>query len=266
MIRRGFKIQVFSPAHAIPLLKQLCEGENVDFLAVEDFLSDEEYGTELMIDRARKFGRRHAKPVLFLGQDLWWLHSRIRPDIDLNTFFFRLGRIPLSSHRNLHVNDSLRRSNVQFAIPDKPYVLIDHFPGTVREIHKEILDGLESRGFTIVQNPREVKYENLVDLIENASELHFVISSLLCFTQLLKPKADVKVIYPLHKYFYPGHYFYDEIWQEKALHSVRWLRYPSPLDLDRDEEREAAIKSSQKLRYRIIDFVLFRNYKSPIVN
>ena len=95
MIRRGLKIQVISPAHAIPLLKQLCEGENVDFLAVEDFLSDEEYGTELMIDRARKFGRRHAKPVLFLGQDLWWLHSRIRPDIDLNTFFYRLGRIPI---------------------------------------------------------------------------------------------------------------------------------------------------------------------------
>jgi hypothetical protein len=264
MVRRGCKIQVFCLAHAIPLLTQMCEGVEIDFLAVEEYLSDEEFGGELMIHRARKFGKRQRRPVLFLGQDLCWLHSRIRPDLDIGSVFFRLGRIPLSVQKEFKINDVLRRNNSQFIRPDKPYVLIDHFPGTVREINEKVLDDIGDSGFDIVTNPRDVKYENLVDLIENASELHLVNSSLLCFALVLEPIARVKIVYRINKDFYPGLHFYDDSWREKVLHSAQGVKYELPLEIDRDNEHKSLIRLSQKLRFKVVDFLFFRNYKNVL--
>ncbi len=266
MVSKGFNIQVFSPAGAIPLLNQVCESEKVVFLPVEDFLSDNEFGTLPMTHRARRFGKRHGLPVLFLGQDLWWLHSKVRPDIDIGTTFFRLGRTPLVVHKNFKVGDLLRSKNPQFETPAVPYALIDHFPGTAREISESALAEIENKGVTLVNNPRNINYENLVDLIESASELHLVNSSLLCFALILNPNAKVKVVYPLNKYLYPGINFYDDTWQEKALHSEQWIRYDVPLELDRVEEYMNLVHSSRKLHLRFIDFMCFRNYKSPLVD
>jgi len=266
MVRKGSSIQVFSPAHAIPLLNQVCAGEDIVFLPVEEFLSDDEFGTQEMIHRARRFGKRHKLPVLFLGQDLWWLHSKVRPDLDIGTTFFRLGRIPLAVHKKFAVGDILRKENPQFEPPSEPYALIDHFPGTAREIGGSVFAKIQEGGLSIVNNPRDIKYEGLVDLIENASELHLVNSSLLCFALLLNTNAKVKVVYPLNKYFYPGINFYDNTWQEKALNSEQWIRYEVPLELDRIEERKSLIKLSLKLHLRLLDFLFFRNYKSPLVD
>jgi hypothetical protein len=264
MARRGRTIQVFSLAHAIPLLTQMCEGDDIRFLAVEDFLSDEEFGAELMIHRARKFGKRQGQPVLFIGQDLCWLHLRIRPDLDIGSVFYRLGRIPLSAQKEFKINDELRRNNPQLLQQGKPYVLIDHFPGTAREINKEIFVDIRERGFEVVTNPRDVKYENLVDLIENASELHLVNSSLLCFALTLKPKAKEKIVYRVNSFFYPGLHFYDDSWQERLLHSAQGERYELPVEVNRDSEQEILIQLSRRWRFRVIDFVFFRKYKEML--
>ena len=261
MVRRGLTIQVFSLAHAIPLLTQMCEGENVHFLAVEDYLSDEEFGADLMINRALKFGKRVGRPVLFIGQDLCWLHARIRPDLDIGSVFYRLGRIPLSVQKDFTINNVLRRDNPQLFQQSKPYALVDHFPGTIREISPKVLDEIKERGFEIITNPRDVKYENLVDLIENAAELHLVNSSLLCFALTLKPKAKVKIVYRVNKFLYPGLYFYDDSWQEKVLHSAQGEKYELPLQIDRHSEHKSLTQLSRRLRFRVIDFLLFRRYK-----
>ena len=261
MVRRGLTVHVFSLAHAIPLLTKMCEGDNIHFLAVEDFLSDEEFGAELMIHRARKFGKREGQPVLFIGQDLCWLHAQIRPDLDIGSVFYRLGKIPLSVQKEFVINDELRRNNPQHFQQSKPYALLDHFPGTSREISPKVLGDIQERGLEIVLNPRDVAYENLVDLIENASELHLVNSSLLCFALTLKPKAKVKIVYRVSKSFYPGLYFYDDSWQEKLLHSTQGEKYELPLKIDRHSEHKSLIQLSQRLRFRVMDFLLFRNYK-----
>lgn len=261
MVRRGCAIQVFCLSHAIPLLTQMCEGEKIDFLAVEEFLSDEEFGSELMIHRARKFGKRTGQPVLFIGQDLCWLHARIRPDLDIGSVFYRLGKIPLSVQKDFTINNVLSRDNPQLFQQGKPYALVDHFPGTTREISSKALEEINERGFEIITNPRDVKYENLVDLIENAAELHLVNSSLLCFALTLKPKANVKIVYRVNKSFYPGLYFYDDSWQEKLLHSAQGEKYDLPLQIDRHSEHKSLIQLSRRLRFRVIDFLLFRSYK-----
>ena len=261
LVRKGLTIQVFSLAHAIPLLTQMCEGENIHFLAVEDFLSDEEFGAELMIHRARKFGKRMGQPVLFIGQDLCWLHARIRPDLDIGSVFYRLGKIPLSVQKDFTINNVLRRDNSQLFQQSKPYALIDHFPGTAREISPKVLDDIKERGFEVVTNPRDVKYENLVDLIENAAELHLVNSSLLCFALTLQPKAKVKIVYRVNKSFYPGLYFYDDSWQERLLHTAQGEKCELPLQIDRHSEHKSLIQLSRRLRFRVIDFLLFRSYK-----
>jgi hypothetical protein len=266
MIKAGATIHVFSPGHAIPLLKRMCKREEVNFLAIEEVLGDGVGDVEPLLNRAYKFAKRNNKPILFLGQDLWWLHSKIRPDLDLGSFFYRIGRIPLSVHRNFSAGEALRVGNLQFETPNESYALIDHFPGTVREISEDVFREISDRGLTIVNNPRNVGYESLVDLIENASELHFVNSSMLCFSLLLEPKASTKIAYLYHKRFYPGLYFYGHDWQEKALHSVRWERYESPLKLDRDLEHQNLIDLSNRFSFRAIDFLLFRNYKNPQID
>ena len=177
-----------------------------------------------------------------------------------------MGRISQAVHKNFIASDILLRATEQIPHPNRPSVLVDHFPGTVREIHQKVFDDIESRGFLIVQNPREVKYEKMVGLIENASELHLVNSSLLCFALSLRPKADLRIVYLMTKNFYPGHYFYDHQWQEKALHSTHWERYESPIGLDRNLELEDLISKAGKFRHKLADLIFFRNYPGPTAN
>ncbi len=259
----GKRLQVFSPANAIPLLQKACVHNNISFLPIEECLSEAEFEGELMIHRAGKYAKRHSTPILFLGYDLLWLLSKIRPDLDIDTVFYRLARVPLSRFKKFDIGARLRISNYQLQLPLGRYALVDHFPESVREIDSKTIASIEAKGLEIVLNPREVKYENLIDLIENATELHFVNSSLLCLSLLLNSKAERKVVYPINKKFYPGLYFYDHSWEEFALNSIHGEKYIQPVQVDRPVEHEALINESRRMHNKIMDKIIFRSYPNP---
>lgn len=259
----GKRLQVFSPTNAIPLLQKSCAHKNISFLPIEECLSEAEFAGELMIHRAGRFARKHSTPILFLGYDLLWLLSKIRPDLDIDTVFYRLAKVPLSSFKKYNIGAILRNSNDQFPLPFGRYALVDHFPGSDREIDPNTIAMIEAKGLEIVLNPREVKYENLIDLIENAAELHFVNSSLLCLSLLLNNRAERKVVYPINKKFYPGLYFYDHSWEEFALSSIGGEKYTQPSQIDRPAEHELLIKQSRRLHNKLLDKIIFRSYPNP---
>jgi hypothetical protein len=259
----GKKIHVFSPKNAIPLLENFCSHPNISYLAIEDCLGEAEFTGSLMIYRARQFARRRGLPVLYLGYDLLWLSSKIRPDLDIDSVFYRLARVSLTSHKNFDISSTLRKENDQFLPPLDNYALIDHFPGTVREIDSNIIASIESKGLKIIHNPRDVKYEKLVDLIENATELHLVNSSLLCLALLMNTRAVRKVVYPINKNFYPGLYFYDSSWEEYALNSPEGIRYPNPVSINRKLEHQKLKKDAKRIHKKFLDYCFFRNYPNP---
>lgn len=263
---RGKKIHVFSPKNAIPLLEQACNHPNISFLSVDEHLSEIEFSGTLMIYRAGIFSKRARLPILFLGYDLLWLSSKIRPDLDIDSVFYRLAKISLSVQKNFDIGNVLRNGNRQLTIPLGKYALVDHFPGTVREIDSNTIASLENKGLQVIYNPRDVKYENLIDLVENATELHFVNSSLLCLALLLDNKAERKVVYPINKNFYPGLYFYDLSWEEFAINSTSGQRYSEPLQIDRQFEHTVLIKDANKALKRFLDFCFFRHYPNPYQN
>lgn len=262
----GKKIHVFSPKNAIPLLEKFCSHQNISFLATEDCLGEAEFTGSLMIYRARQFARRRALPILYLGYDLLWLSSKIRPDLDIDSVFYRLARVSLTTHKNFDVSSTLRKDNDQLLTPLNKYALIDHFPGTVREIDSDTIASIESKGLEIVYNPRDVKYEKLVDLIENATELHLVNSSLLCLALFMNNRAVRKVVYPINKNFYPGLYFYDHSWEEYALNSTEGFRYPNPISINRALEHQLLKKNAKRFDKKILDYCFFRNYPNPYQN
>ena len=263
MVADGKKIHVFSPGNAIPFLLKLKGDSDIEFLAIEECLSESEFPEKLMIYRGFKFAQKRRLPILTLGYDLLWLSTKIRPDLDINTVFYRIAKQPLQVYRRFDVSSTLRNNNSQLAIPKVKYALVDHFPDTNREIHPIVFKEIQNRGLEIVHNPREVKYESLVDLIENASELHLVNSSLLCVALQLNNKANQKFVYPINKNFYPGLYFYDHSWSEYALNSDDNIRYPRPKKIDRFEEHQILINKSHKSYLRFLDCALFRNHLEP---
>jgi hypothetical protein len=266
MADSGKRINVFSPSNAIPLLLKMKGNHDIKFFPIEEYLSEDEFQNVLMIHRASKVAKRHGIPVLTLGYDLLWLSLKIRPDMDINTFFYRLARVPLGVYRKFEFGHTIREDSIQAPIPRKPYALVDHFPGTVREIDATVFEEIQGRGLELVFNPRDIKYENLIDLIENADELHLVNSSLLCVALLLNNRASRKVVYPINKNFYPGLYFYDLSWDECAMSSEIGIRYQRPLKIDRQKEHDLLIQKSQSLHLRFLDHLFFRRYPAPYLN
>lgn len=259
----GKKIHVFCPKNAIPLLQKLSSHANIIYLSSDDELGETEFAGTLMIYRAKNYAKKSNLPILYLGYDLLWLSSKIRPDLDIDSVFYRLARVPLSAHASFNAGLILRNFHDQVEPISQKYALVDHFPGTVREIDNKILEEISNRGLKIVFNPRDIKYENLVDLIENASELHLVNSSLLCLALLLNNKAERKVVYPINKNFYPGLYFYDYSWEECAINSTTGERYSVPLTIDRKAEHEKLILESRRFHKKFLDKILFGDYPNP---
>lgn len=83
----------------------------------------------------------------------------------------------------------------QFPVPKQPYAFLDHHPGTDREIPLKIIDHLKSRGLEVIANPRNVPLSNLLNLLDNASELHLVASAPLCLALTVNAKSKLKYYY-----------------------------------------------------------------------
>lgn len=132
---------------------------------------------------------------------------------------------------------------------NKPYAIIDHFPGTSREIPSSVFEDLEGRGLEIVSPSKTAEFKDLRGLLEGASELHLVNSSFLCLALMINPDVKSKNIYMTQNGFVNGHRFYDQNWNEL------WMRHKGDslelFPLDRRGDYEAAIALSRRLPRRM---------------
>jgi hypothetical protein len=164
---------------------------------------------------------------------------------------------------NQHHYLGLQVSNVvteQFVPPNEPYALIDHFPDTIREIPVKVLESISARCLELIYNPRDIPYERLISLIQNATELHLTNSSLLCLCLLIGSRAESKNIYLIKLGLYHGHNSYDASWREWALSDGNGHRFPQPVLVNRAEAFQKDAQTFSRSRKRFIYHVFF-SYK-----
>jgi hypothetical protein len=254
---QGIETKVILPQHSISLLSSLYGNSNLEFVALEIAFKDTMLEGRSLPTQARIYGRKIQIPVLYLGYELLAVYSVIRPDLDFNSVFYKIARVPLQSKDETIYSDVMHSQRHQFSFPSSAYALVDHFPGSIREIPSVVIDDIQSRGLEVVYNPREVPYLQLAELIENATELHFVNSSFFCLSLFLKPRAESKNIYLMRHGLYHGLGFYDLSWDEWVLnnHDGQQLEAPERVDVPKLIQDRRIL--AQSFWRRAIDNVLF---------
>jgi len=133
---------------------------------------------------------------------------------------------------------------------NKPYAIVDHFPGTYREIPSSVFKEIEGRGLEIVSPSKTAEFKELRGFLEGASELHLVNSSFLCFALMINPDVKSKYIYMIQNGFVNGHRFYDQTWKEL------WMRPKGEslelILLDRPGDYVAAFELSNRFPRRML--------------
>ena len=76
-------------------------------------------------------------------------------------------------------------------------------------------------------------FQELVHLLNGATELHLTNSALLCFALLLNISVKSKNIYLIHSGLYHGHCFYDQTWKEWILAEKNRIPLETPILVDR---------------------------------
>jgi len=253
----GKKFTVIVQESHMRFLSQALSSENINFVPIEIAFKETLTLDMPISEQALIFSRTQRKPLLVLGYELLDVRSHLRPEVDFNTLFYEFARVPLASRDNLQMSLRLSQLDSKHPIPSVPYALVDHFPGTIREIPSSILLDIEKRGLKIVLNPREVPYEELSELIECATELHYVNSSLFCLSMFLELKANSKNIYLMREGLYHGLGFYDESWQEWILNDHDLLPIANPYKFD-SKKYAILMKSKASQFWRVtLDRLLF---------
>lgn len=144
-------------------------------------------------------------------------------------------------------------------LKQRPYAVVDHFVGTIREIPSSVLLDIENRGLEIVHPSKSAEFKQLQELVMGASELHLVNSSFLCFALMLNPNIESKNVYIIQKGFVDGHQFYDQTWRELWMRNSQGIVEIIPLD--RTEEYETALKLSKRIPRRVTTWYFKLFYK-----
>lgn len=229
------KLHVLVTKNSFNLVTILIQGHDVNLLCIEDALEQNYPANFSLQKKARLLARQLKIPILFLGFDALKLHEQIRPDYDHNSVFYRLAKAsPKSFWGDFRFSQKiLNATPKQFSMPTKEYAIVDHFPGTQREIPSSVLKEIESKKLQIVLNPRDVPFQELVHLLNGATELHLTNSALLCFALLLNISVKSKNIYLIHSGLYHGHCFYDQTWKEWILAEKNRIPLETPILVDR---------------------------------
>ena len=149
--------------------------------------------------------------IVKAGHDIFWGLEYLFPDLGINGLLNKACMIGKVNLKSAQVLEQLKLLE-QYPVPNVPYVLVDHHPGTWREIPSEALTGLKEN-FKVIENPRDIPLFSLVSLIECAQEIHFVTSAPLCLALMIRQNAEHCFAYcapPLLKNDYSG-------WVEKTL-------------------------------------------------
>ena len=168
--------------------------------------------------RLNKYSRDNNFRLVYLGWENLKVFKFLYPQLSEVEIIYHLAGVNIQKLKNFnasYIQEDLLSD--QLETPKIRYALIDTFPGTLREIPESVLEEISSRDLKVIRNPREVPFERLIQLVLNATELHFVNSSMLCFSLLLKPEALSKNIYLMKEGLYHGYNLYDLSWHEWIL-------------------------------------------------
>lgn len=201
--------------------------------------------------------RKFAKVNNFNLQYMGWEKLRILKFLypyksEVEIIYLMAGvDIKILNEFDIHkLNQSIE--NFQVETPRQPYALVDSYPGTLREIPESVFQGIQNRNLLIVNNPRDIPFDSLLDLVKEASELHLTNSSLLCFSLLVKSNASSKNIYLMREGLYHGFNLYDSSWVEWALNDDKKPFFNGPNKINRKAIYDEQFKKSTKIGRRIV--------------
>ena len=261
LAENGKSFSVIAQKRNIDFLARILPHENIKFIAIEDSFK-ETLPLDIPVSKqALIFARKQKRPVLTLGYELLDFRSVLRPEVDFNRLFYEFANVPITYRKNLNLSLILAEIDSKYPIPIVPYALVDHFPGTIREIPYSILADIEKRGLKIIINPREIPYEELSELIEGATELHYVNSSLFCLSIFLEINAKSKNIYLMREGLYHGLGFYDESWQEWILNNQKMQPLTNPTKFDSKSHANLMRRKASRFWRRGMDRLLFGGEK-----
>jgi hypothetical protein len=220
---------------------------NLDFIVLGD--------SETANDARRKALELKAytgKSILLIGFELVWIAEKIFPSRGLDELFYRMAKV--SFDKSL-LNTSHLPQSIEPPVSD--FVLIDHFPNTVREIPVSIFSALSQKGLQIVNNPRDTPILALVMTIRNAKEIHVVNSALLCLIISMRNEIQDVSIYLMGSHILTGKSEYPLHWQEFALTDGSGNSVEYPTKLNREYELIRMIRKEKKIIRRLAAKILF---------
>ena len=114
--------------------------------------------------------------------------------ISLNEQFQCLAGIPTSDLKSIRFRRSCEKLP-QVDVPGEPYIFVDDHPGTPREVPQMFLKEAIERGLRVVRNDLSVPLYSLLDVLDNAEEIHMVASAPLCFALTVGAESKRKIYY-----------------------------------------------------------------------
>jgi hypothetical protein len=180
-----------------------------------------------------------------------------RPDVNPVGHIYRICGLNFLSYNHKRYFDAYFRyadGLEQFTPPKTRYALVDHFPGTDREIPQVVFDNIHLKNLEVVHAPKKISFAALRQLVLSAEELHLVNSSMLCFALIVNPDIVSKNIYIFQKEFLLGHELYDLSWNEYLLEPNSKYQ---PSTIDRGLELQIAKMAARKIRRRISEKIFF---------
>jgi len=114
--------------------------------------------------------------------------------ISLNEQFQQLAGISSSNLKSSRFRRTCKKAS-QVDVPHEPYIFVDDHPGTEREIPQSILNEATNRGLRIIRNDLSVALYSLVDILDNAEEIHVVASAPLCLALTVGSESKKKFYY-----------------------------------------------------------------------
>ena len=204
--------------------------------------------------KAKEFGTLQNLPILLIGFEILWLAEKLFPARGLDEIFYIIGGVDFS--KSIFECSSVPP---QINPPSTPYALVDHFPGTNREIPQSVFDSLEQRGLRTILNPREEPILTLLNLIKRASEIHVVNSALLCLVISLRMEINCANVYLMDPNSLIGKSEYPLKWRELSLTTSDGDSVSIPLARDRVTELGILLDKEREFKRRLIAKILFKN-------
>jgi hypothetical protein len=132
-------------------------------------------------------------PIMVVGHDSLPADWDLQP-ISLNEQFQQLAGIPDTNLKSERFRKTCKNI-LQADVPKERYIFVDDHPGTEREIPQSILQEATQRGLKIIRNDVSVPLYRLLDILDNAQEIHVVASAPLCFALTAAAASQKKFYY-----------------------------------------------------------------------